>query len=804
MKRMLMTTVVCWIAMTVCQAEDNAVKVLTDPTTVKENGLISDTSRVYDIDEVVVVAQPKESFRLRQQPLASTSFSQSDLSGMRTQDLRELSAYVPSFTMPAYGSRLTSSIYVRGLGSRINSPVVGIYVDGMPIQNKTAYNFHLYEIDRVDVLRGPQGTLYGMNAEGGLIRIYSKNPFDYQGTDLNFSIGTHFWRKVEAAHYQRLSDKAAFSLAGFYDGQNGFLKNAYDNSRADNFDEAGGKLRFMFRPTNRLSFDVLADYQYVKQNAFPYGLMDAQTGETADCNTNLHNRYRRNLLNTGFTLNYRGNGYHLSSSTTYQYLRDFMLMDIDYSPRDVNWLEQNQLKNGITQEVALKSSTGIWHYTTGLFGSYEWLKTTAPVHFGKEVTDPISNGIYTSMYNAMLRRMTPEQIERMGGIKVSTFMEVPGLFHTPSSNFAVFHESNFDLTSRLKLTLGLRYDYSHAAIDYATMAITAVTVNALGQEATNALTSVLNHHHTSDYHQLLPKFGICYRLDNRGSNLYATISKGYRAGGYNIQMFSDVLRTELDDPAYRNIVSRQSYDIPHTKTDYQHITNTVSYQPETSWNFEVGAHLNLLGDALHADVAVYHMPIRNQQLSVMAGNYGYGRAMVNVGRSYSCGAEVSLRGRLANNAFSYALTYGYTHSVFKDYKDETTNADGTTMLVDYKDKRLPFVPAHTFSAIADYRHATSVPTIPSIVVGAQLTGQGKTYWDAANLYAQKFYALLGAHVDVNWKFRHLSGVLSFWGRNLTNTKYNIFGFPIQEEPSSPHYAQKGDALQLGVDVKIHL
>jgi hypothetical protein len=97
-----------------------------------------------------------------------------------------------------------------------------------------------------------------------------------------------------------------------------------------------------------------------------------------------------------------------------------------------------------------------------------------------------------------------------------------------------------------------------------------------------------------------------------------------------------------------------------------------------------------------------------------------------------------------------------------------------------------------------------MPTIPSIVVGAQLTGQGKTYWDAANLYAQKFYALLGAHVDVNWQLRHLSGMLSFWGRNLTNTKYNIFGFPIQEEPSSPHYAQKGNAIQLGVDVKIHL
>lgn len=799
-----MMSAVYWTVLTVCYAEGNVVKSLADPTTVNENGLMSDTSRVYDIDEVVVVAQPKESFRLRQQPLVSTSFSQSDLWGMRAQDIRELSAYVPSFTIPAYGSRLTSSIYVRGLGSRINSPVMGIYVDGMPIQNKTAFNFHMYEIDRVDVLRGPQGTLYGMNTEGGLIRIFSKNPFSYQGTDLNFSIGTHFWRKAEVAHYQRLSDKVAFSLAGFYDGQNGFLKNAYDNSRADNFDEAGGKMRFMYRPTNRLSVDVLADYQYVKQNAFPYGLMDAVTGETADYNTNLHNRYRRNLLNTGFNLLYHGNGYDLSSSTSYQYLRDYMLMDIDYSPRDVNWLEQHQLKNGLTQEVALKGKTGIWHWTNGLFGSYEWLKTTAPVHFGKEVTDPISNGIYTAMYNAMIRRMTPEQIERMGGIQVSTLMEVPGLFHTPSSNFAVFHESNFVLTNRLNLTLGLRYDYSHAEIDYETMAITAVTVNALGQEATNALTSVLNHHHTSDFNQLLPKVGISYRLDNRGSNLYATISKGYRAGGYNIQMFSDVLRTELEDPDYRNIVSRQSYDIPHSDSDYEQITNTISYQPETSWNYEVGAHLNLLGDVLHADVSAYHMPIRNQQLSVMAGNYGYGRAMVNVGKSYSCGVEMALRGILFNNAFSYGLTYGYTYAVFKDYKDEETNADGITMLVDYKDKRVPFIPAHTFAANADYRLKTSMKAIPSIVLGANVTGQGKTYWDAANIYAQKFYALLGAHVDVNWQLSHLSGMISLWGRNLTNTKYNIFGFPIKEESTSPHYGQKGNAIQLGVDVKVHL
>ena len=90
--------------------------------------------------------------------------------------------------MPEYGSRYTSSMYMRGIGSRVNSPAVGMYVDGMPIQSKSAFNFHTYDIDRVDVLHGPQGTLYGMNTEGGLIRLYSKNPFEYQGTDLKLLV----------------------------------------------------------------------------------------------------------------------------------------------------------------------------------------------------------------------------------------------------------------------------------------------------------------------------------------------------------------------------------------------------------------------------------------------------------------------------------------------------------------------------------------------------------------------------------------------------------------------------------------
>ena len=159
---------------------------------------LADSSRVYDLDEVVVVAQPKEQFRLRVQPVSSSMFSVDEIASVGARDLRELASYVPSFAMPNYGSRYTSSIYVRGIGSRVNSPAVGIYVDGMPLATKSQFNFHTYSIDRIDVLRGPQGTLYGMNTEGGMVRMYSKNPFNYQGTDVSLGWGTSTWASSSA------------------------------------------------------------------------------------------------------------------------------------------------------------------------------------------------------------------------------------------------------------------------------------------------------------------------------------------------------------------------------------------------------------------------------------------------------------------------------------------------------------------------------------------------------------------------------------------------------------------------------
>lgn len=774
---------------------------------------LNDTSKVYDIDEVVVVSSPKEVFRLRQQALSSNSLGAADLSSLGVRDLRELSDYVPNFEMPSYGSRLTSSMYVRGIGSRINSPAVGIYLDGMPIMSKAAFNFHAYQLDRVDVLRGPQGTLYGLNTEGGLVRLFTRDPMQAEGTDLKLGYGSHNWRNVEISHYHHFSDKLAMGIAGFYQGTDGFFKHRTTGLRADDGNEAGGRIRLAYRPADNFSLTYVADYQYTRQNAFPYGVMDASTGETAGPDTNHRGNYRRNMFNTALDLGWHVNAFDFHSVSSYQYLKDYMLMDQDYLPQDFMHLEQRQFQNAFTQEFSLKSReplSGFWHWAFGAFFSSQWLRTEAPVYFDNDFTERLSSGIETAMYGAiyqsmvssmvqqgmpqsMAEAMAAQAIDKAGGVNMEIGLQVPGVYHTPQLNLGLYHESNFQLSPRLTASVGLRYDYTHTKVHYETSALMALSASVMGQSVANLLSSVLDGKSSDSYNQLLPKFALRYLVDNAGSNVYATVSKGYRAGGFNIQMFSDILQTELN--AHSQEAMKGDYEVPHTAEDYQRINETIAYKPETSWNFELGAHLNLFQQKLHWDIAAFYMSIHDQQLSVMAGNYGYGRMMVNAGKSHSCGLETTLRGAAFDSHLSWGLTYGYTRAIFDEYDD----MDAAGNAISYKDRHVPYVPQHTLSAQADYRFDFSASFLRSLTLGLRLNAQGKTYWDESNLYSQPFYALLGAHVDAD-----LGAVgVSFWAKNITKTRYNTFALQSGATGTTYCFAQQGAPFHCGVDINIH-
>lgn len=202
------------VAMLVCSVQAKAEHYI----------LPGDTTKVIDIEEVVVIATPKENARLRQQAVSATSFSQRDMQSNSVVSVKSLSGLVPNLFIPDYGSKLTTSVYVRGIGSRINTPAVGLYVDNIPFIDKSAFDFNYSDIERIDVLRGPQGTLYGRNTMGGLIRVYTKSPFTYQGTDLRLSGATYNDYRASLTHYHRISEQFAFSVGLFYRHEGGFFK----------------------------------------------------------------------------------------------------------------------------------------------------------------------------------------------------------------------------------------------------------------------------------------------------------------------------------------------------------------------------------------------------------------------------------------------------------------------------------------------------------------------------------------------------------------------------------------------------
>ena len=735
-----------------------------------------DTAKVYDLDEVIVVAQPKESVKLRRQPLSSSVFTDNELTSLNVRDISGLSYFVPSMSIPAYGSRLTSSTYMRGIGSRSGNPAVGVYYDNIPLVNKSSFNSHFYGIDRVDVLRGPQGTLYGMNTEGGLMRVYSKNPMNYQGTDLRLSLATGLQSDVEIAHYHRPSDKFAFSTSAFYSGQKGFFDNTYLNEHADLSNEFGGKARLVWLPADGWNIDFTTDYQYVNQNGFPYGEYDSETKHFNEPQTTLLNGYKRQMVNSGLHVTYTTPSLLFASTTSHQYLYDQMVMDQDYLPEDYLQLEQRQKMNAITQELSLRSlGGGIWNHASGVFFSKQWLKTDGPVYFGEAMNKMILTNM--GMPPAMAQMLTISD------------NYVPGTFRTPQWNVGVYHESHIKLFDLLTLTLGLRYDYQKVSIDYATQSMFTLTGKGTmmmpgqgGQmiqipvDFTSKFMSRLENQTDKGYSELLPKFGLTLDLGS-GSNLYAVVSKGFRAGGYNIQMFSDIFSNEQREIGKGfAAMAKGDMTVEHTAEDYAKVEETITYKPETSWNYELGTHLNLFGGKLHADAAVYYMRVRDLQLSVMAGDYGYGRQMINAGRSSSCGVELSLRGTALDNRFTWAATYGYTHS----------------QLLDYEDNQVPFIPTHTFSAMTDYR-------IGKFTFGLNVAGNGPTYWDVDNEYRQKLYATLGAHAMVDFGCIKLN----VWGRNLTDTKYNTMLVNSSIDGTNRSFAQQGNPLQVGADLIMH-
>ncbi|MCU6771939.1 TonB-dependent receptor [Bacteroides cellulolyticus] len=761
-----------------------------------------DTTRVIDIEEVIVIATPKENNRLRQQPLSATSFSQGDMRNNSVTSVKSLSGLVPNLFIPDYGSKLTTSVYVRGIGSRINTPAVGLYVDNIPFIDKSAFDFNYSDIERIDVLRGPQGTLYGRNTMGGLIRVFTKSPFSYQGTDISLGAATYNNYKASVNHYHRISDKFAFSAGAFYEHEGGFFENvARNNEKIDKGDEVGGRMRAIWLPKDNLKLDFTVNYEYSNQGGYPYQLTSLSEtdiyyqdlkGDLGKVAYNNECGYMRHLLNGGLNLEHQADNFILSSVTGFQYLKDEMNLDQDFTRKNVYTMSQRQNSKTISEEIVLKSKPGRrWQWTTGVSGFYQWLDTEGPVTFHEDgISSLMENNV-----NGIFKKIK-EEYPMMPDMSLDITDEnilIGGNFKSPMLSTGIYHQSTINdiIFEGLSFTAGLRMEYERYWLDYNSntninfdFKIAVMPMPFKGLNSSPKVNGNISH----DYIQLLPKFALQYDF-NKSNNIYASVSKGYRSGGYNIQMFSEIVQGEmingmiavLDEKSH-GLVSQMGGDkIPHYEFNIQ---ETTMYKPEYSWNYEIGSHMTMFDGRLQADVAAFYMDTHDQQISRFAAS-GLGRITVNAGKSRSIGGELALKAQITD-AFSLNGNYGYTHATFTDYvvSDE----------VNYNGNYVPFVPQHTFNIGGQYIfRMKSGSWLDNIMLNANYKGAGRVYWTEQNNAYQNLYGTLNGRISLNKG----NGQIGIWINNALNTKYQAFYF----ESMNRGFAQMGRPMQIGVDLR---
>ncbi len=748
-----------------------------------------DSLKVYYLDEVVISTSVKETNDLKNMPTAISVLSPKQLSNSQVESLPSLSAMIPNFFIPSYGSRVSTPIYIRGIGARLGSQTVSMYVDNVPSFNPSAFDFEFQDIQRVEVLRGAQGTLYGRNAIGGIVNVYTLSPLSYQGSNVAISGGNYEQFSAKAATYNKLSDNFGLSLNGYFKKDDGYFINNYTGENADASKNGGGRMKLEWQINPKLKALLFSHYDYVSQGAFPYMHEDSTA-----VNFNEPSSYDRHLLTNGLSLRYLGNNFSVNSTTGYQLLKDDMKMDQDYSPLSVFSIRQQQEQHSISQEITVKSEKkSRYRWLIGAFGFYDNRNVNTPVTIKKDGTPFILSRL------AALQQMFPQ----MPDISLKNEeIDMPGEYKKPTYGAALFQQStinNLFGVDGLSTTFGLRLDYEHAHIDYNTGTEGVVMVVkpqmpphvppvAIDVPADTTLVGSFK----KDFVELLPKLAIRYQPAETAF-AYISASKGYKTGGYNEQAFSQILRDAMQKALMSKIPEGVIPEgaMPNMPS-VQNLTleEQLSYEPEKSWTFELGGRCEMFNRKLSATFAVFHTNVNNIQIIKLLEEGTAGRIVTNAGKSESKGAELSLRYTPTNNFTLYG-EYGFADARFKNYEVSDS--------INYSGNYIPFAPQHTLSVGATYIHNFKRnAVIDRIVTSVQYSGAGKIYWNEMNDAYQPFYALTNASIAIE---KGDFG-LEIWGKNILNTKYNSFYFKASNMGGKTNaFVQRGYPTRIGATIR---
>jgi iron complex outermembrane recepter protein len=696
------------------------------------------------IQEIVVTAQ-KRAENLRDVPISITAVSADDLKQRSITNVEGLQFGTPNVLTYSDDS-FNTNIIIRGIGSASRNigfeSALGSYIDGVyQGRNDTLFQ-DLGDAERIEVLRGPQGTLFGKNTTSGAISITTKQPTnDFEGAIRGDYGNFNAYRLSGAVSGPIISDRAFAKLSGFRSKADGYTRNVSGKGpRLLNGDDSfGTRGALRIKASDTLELTIRGDLSIGKENgtgdgevfriiANPFGLPDdAVAPRDRTISIDGKSALRTRIAGVSLTADWKIGDHTMTSITAYRTLgttyfgQDSDLTSFDYISQDFT-----DKSRQFSQEIRLASpNSGRFKY---VIGAYFYRQTSDSVRDTKLGTD------YTPLLGAIYG--IPDLLISSDRISTATKVKTKSL--------AAFANASFNITTRLSLLGGLRVTRETKGL-----AVSQAVPDFIGLPG--VLTPdgplYLNLARTPDQlsqNDVSPTVGLQYKVGER-ANIYARYSKGFKSGGWNAELLA---------PNTSPAIRANYFDV-----------SKIRFQPESVQNYEIGFKGDLFNRRLRIGAAAFYTDYRDIQISRFVGGLvGYETTNANARIQ---GTEIELTA-LPVDGLTLSGSVGYTDGKFRQSGNCGTSCVSGSRLN---------VPRWTIAFGAGYEkkvssHATLTARFDYAYRGSD-SGSGPESSPDPTIETRENTRLSGFSVVNGRVALSFEGgfELALWGKNLFDTTY---------------------------------
>ncbi len=570
------------------------------------------------LEEVIVTAQKREQ-SLQDVPVAVAAVSGAKIEEMGIGRLDELTAYTPGVSITE--GPAGSSLFIRGVGSGLNKGFeqsVGTFIDGLYYGRDRSSRNGMFDMERVEVLKGPQGILFGKNTIAGAISMTTKGPTiepeGYVKVGYEFELDE---KTAEAAYGGMLTDTFGARLAVRHTSMDGWLRNTFNGQDIPEEEDIVARLSTLWEPTASLEMIGKFTYSRLHTNEKPAQLTECSPAmqelvagvddcvrddETTVTAYNLSGGYGFETLraqSAGWTINWDLGAFTLTSVTGYTGHTDDMYLDSDYTHLPILDAVRDEEHESYSQEFRIASNGGeVFDYIAG-------------VYYQESELD----------FNANLSLdLNPRGIPVQNSRAKAT--------HQETETQAIFGQVTWYINNALSATIGARYskDEKEAVADNFCTAFR--TLNPIGGETCGLLGPAFLIEESRSDENFSPAITLEWRPVG-DHMLYAKYSEGYKSGGFDLQTNSSNL-------------------------------DAFAFAPEEVKSFEIGSKSTVLDGAMTVNAAIFRNEYTNLQVSTFDGNIGF--KVGNAGEAISQGAELDI---------NWAVTDSLTTNLAMSYLDAT-------------------------------------------------------------------------------------------------------------------------------------